>query len=122
MGLWFVSAGRLCKFYSSVVVTSITPAYYAPGDRTLEFIVIGIGLDNIPDDAVFVGSNVNADPLSYRNTQDPRDYGTIVERNSTSITFIAQQSDVASTAWYLGAILSADRSEVFWVNNTRPLP
>jgi hypothetical protein len=46
---------------------------------------------------------------------------TIESRTDNEITFAAGEA-AEHVPLYLGAILSADRSTVYWVNNTRPLP
>lgn len=45
----------------------------------------------------------------------------IESRTDNEIVFSAANA-VSHNASYIGAILSADRTEVFWMNETAPLP
>lgn len=72
-------------------------------------------------DAVGIYSDANDDPLKYRyQTLDLRT-GTIKEKTDTTLK-ISSNEIHGIIQIYLGAIVSADRSEVYWVNDTRPLP
>lgn len=45
----------------------------------------------------------------------------IEERSATAITFAAEEASDHS-ALSIGAIVSADRQTVYWINDTKPLP
>lgn len=68
-----------------------------------------------------VESQNNDTPLMYRQTEAAALIASVVERGDGYIRF-ANNLSSGRGACYLGAILSADRQTVYWVNNTRPLP
>ena len=62
----------------------------------------------------------NARPEQGRG-QDSRKF-TIVSRTETSLVFEIEEHPT-STPWaYLGCITNGDNTEVYWVNETNPLP
>ena len=82
----------------------------------------GSGFDLIPSDAVGVIALTNDAPLANINTE--RDDWLFDLTNKTSTDMVFDQKILAShdRATYLGAIVSADRQTVYWVNESRPLP
>lgn len=73
----------------------------------------------LPADAVAVPMSNNDNPLQYRTVSAAM---TIVERTDNEITFAVANEGQHSTAFSIGAILSNDREEVYWINTNRPLP
>ena len=102
-------------------MTEIRPSYYAAGDNSLEFELIGENFDLLPSDTVGVQMHSNDDPLA--NRYEPVDVNLmhIVERSSTRILVRAYRH-WEHIQCSIGALLSNDRSVVYWVNETRPLP
>lgn len=109
-------------FYSSVVVDNITPSYYAPGIPVGEFVIQGSDFSIIPDDAVFVVASNNNAQLYRRYTTNEFYYGVIGPHSDTEIRSAPAGYSSHNFPSYVGAILSADRSIVYWVNYSRPLP
>lgn len=85
------------------------------------FTLEGIGFDELPEDAIAVPMSNNDNPLENRNAVSGGTVMIIVERTATTITFSASLS-VNHGVISIGAILSRDRSDVYWQNNTRPIP
>lgn len=102
-------------------MTEITPTYYAEGTFTYEFTLEGAGFDALPSEAVAVPMTSNDDPLHYRNTGTLATVMTMTRISNTQVQFRAS-AEGGHPESSIGAILSHDRSEVFWVNNTNPLP
>lgn len=103
-------------------MTEITPTYYAANVEGREYTLRGFGFSSIPADAVGIIAYDNDQRFSFRNTTDPRLLFDITEVNEFDIVLQQRQEGAHSTDTYLGAILSADRSIVYWENTTRPLP
>lgn len=82
----------------------------------------GVNFDQIPSDAVGVMSEFNNDPLNRKDTTSPIYVLNIVEKTGNRMILRAGGSADHSTPFYLGAILSADRETIYWVNETKPLP
>lgn len=104
------------------MVEEISPAYYAEVTADYApFEIFGAGFDELPADAVGLLSVDNDKPLMYREISGSRYLQTIIEKSDTRMLM---QGFVAHTFSniYLGAILSADKSVVYWVNTSRPLP
>ena len=81
----------------------------------MQFIVTGSGFDSIPYDAVAVIATAG-NPLGERYTNDPWSLMHIVSKSDNSIEFSASASYNFSSPHILGAILSANRSIIYWVN------
>jgi hypothetical protein len=112
----------LAGFYAGVVVNSVSPTYYAPGIPFGDIVLRGLNFDLIPDTAVGVMSNKNEDPLYLRDTTDVSYLYNISQRSENEITMTTRAPYAHQLPFYLGAILSADRSTVYWMNESRPLP
>lgn len=104
------------------MVNEITPTYYAANVETKNFEMHGAGFSAIPDDAVAVWAIDNNNPLAYRNTTENVQTFHIEVIDDNTLVCIPDAQYTHSVAVYIGAILTADRSEVLWVNNTQPLP
>lgn len=105
------------------MVDEISPTFYAAGSSgLLPFELRGRGFLDIPPDAVGVWSDTNADPLVYRNSDLTYNRSVIVGKTDNTMTLQYPETHQATVARYLGAIVSADRETVYWVNDTRPLP
>lgn len=114
--------GRQAGFYSSVVVETISPAYYASVSGGLAPInYTGKNFDLIPDDAIILLSTRNEEPLMNINNSTAYNYENIVEKTD-SIMKSQFNSPHSRTKCYPGAIVSEDRKTIYWVNNTKPLP
>lgn len=109
-------------FYDRVVVTSISPDYYAANDPGDVYTIQGIRLDLIPDNAVGVLAGNNSRPEQFRYTEENYQKFVVESRSEGQITFKQQTSFAHSTDTYLGAIYSEDRSTRYWVNTRQPLP
>lgn len=75
----------------------------------------------IPNDALALLSDNNGSPLRYRYSEDPALHAPVVERGDGFIRF-DNNITVDQSACYLGAIVSANRSIIYWENDTEPLP
>lgn len=102
-------------------MTEVIPPYYASGRFVHRYTLVGNGFLYLPSDCVAVPSDLNANPLVTRYSVDPSVVMHIVERTNNSIVFEADAESV-HTACYIGAVLSNDREEVYWLNESRPLP
>lgn len=76
---------------------------------------------DLPADCVAIPSDRNNNPLASRYSEGPNVVMQMVERTQTRVRFTAQNA-TAHAACYIGAILSADRETIYWVNETNPLP
>lgn len=104
------------------MVESMSPDYYAANIPDDGFILTGLRLDRIPSDAIGIGAYSNDNPLGgIDSTQQKRLYH-IVEQSASSLVLANNDGGVHAQDCYLGAIVSADRSTVYWVNFTEPLP
>lgn len=122
MGLWSFLGSWLGKFYSGVVVESISPTYYASGIYKLEFEVIGSGFDNLPVGIMATPSRENDNPLMYLKTTSPGAFMDLTERSDTRLVFSAPESYNHTVELYLGCICSAGRDVIYFVNSSNPLP
>lgn len=84
--------------------------------------MLGAGFVAIPSDAVAVWAISNDAPLAYRDSQEIVQTFDVVVNSDNKLTCIPRAVYTHTVPLYVGAILSADRSEVLWVNETRPLP
>ena len=103
-------------------MTEITPTYYAYGEKNTKFVLKGRGFDNIPLDAIGIFANDNDKPLVSRYTHDNGLIYDMIIVSEDTLEFVNRSPISYHTANYLGAIISADRETIYWVNETRPLP
>lgn len=122
MGLWYFLGSWLGKFYSGVEVESIEPPFYAAGSGTYSFRFVGRGFDNIPNDAIFVISNQNENPLVFIERIEDGFWGNLTNKTNFEMTLESNAPLTHSTSIYVGGIVSADRQTIYWVNDSRPLP
>ena len=109
-------------FYAGVVVTEISPNYYAAFHQVTQFELTGDRFDILPEDAIGILSIDNENPLSARYNQSARNIFDIIDRTNETITLKVRKEESHDENNYLGAILSADRETIYWVNNSKPLP
>ena len=84
--------------------------------------LVGYGFLLLPNNAVGIISFSNDNPLQFRYTLSAyHTYSILVESDSRAILTFNDSSAVGSNS-YLGGIVSHDGSELYWVNNTKPLP
>lgn len=103
------------------MVEEINPTYYArTSEEPTNFEVLGLGFDEIPNDAVGLIGVSNDEPLRYKDVEGTRYLMAIVEKSDTRM--LLQTEPHVFSNIFLGAIISADRTMVYWVNTTRPLP
>lgn len=100
----------------------ISPNYYAPGEAVERYVLMGHNLELIPSDAIGLYARLNNAPLEYINTTDPEAIMDIEVRTDTTISVRPRLVSSHTINNYLGAIVSADRQTVYWVNDTEPLP
>lgn len=84
----------------------------------------GSGFDNIPTDAVGLFAYENTMPLAYINAPSGNSeyIFTIVNKSDSEMVMKCENGTAHSVDNYLGGIVTADRQEVIWVNETQPLP
>lgn len=102
------------------MVTEISPTYYAAGfESRRTFELIGTRFERVPDDAVAVMASSNDMQLEHIGEQR---YHLVLEEKSRDRMVFASTSGASMVAVYIGAILSSDLQEVYWLNETNPLP
>lgn len=85
----------------------------------MRFELTGEDLNLIPEDVIGIGAINNDEPLAYLQAGTAL---SVISRTESSIE-ISQGVTISHGApTYLGALVSSDRSIIYWVNNTRPLP
>lgn len=102
-------------------MTEIRPSYYAAGNYRYDFEILGGGFSALPLDVVGVPMISNDNPLQFRNDQSAEVVMRLAERSPNRIVMRAERAWNHTTAT-IGALLSSDRSIVYWVNDTNPLP
>lgn len=100
----------------------ITPPFYANEEIVSEYTLRGAGFSSIPEDAVGLYSSDNANPLERLNTDSQSLLFSVVVDDDTTLRAICMQPSKHYRDNYLGAIVSADRQHVYWVNDAEPLP
>lgn len=100
----------------------MSPTYYATGSYIMEPVLTGRGFSEIPDDAIGIGAKVNNNPLEYILTTNAVLLLQIAEKNDIMMRMTQDKQHGHRDPVYLGAIVSADRQTIYWVNNTQPLP
>lgn len=103
------------------MVSEVLPAYYAAGEYTYEFEILGRGFDSLPNDIVGVPMVSNDNPLQFRNATSGVSMMTIAERSNNRLVMRAA-TPYNHEAASIGALLSNDRTIVYWVNDTNPIP
>lgn len=109
-------------FSAGVVVYSIDPDYYASGSFAARFEVEASGVEYLPVGAIGVMSNNNDNPEMYAGTAHASQDCEILSIQGSRVVFGQDSSHNHSTKSYLGCIVSADRSQILWTNNSKPLP
>lgn len=104
------------------MVYSITPTYYAAEERVTQYVLQGRGFLDLPDNAVGVMSTNNDNPLMLRDNHGVNNNYRIVSKTREELVMEQIQMGTHDTPNYLGGILSEDRTTVYWVNETKPLP
>lgn len=103
-------------------MSEISPTYYAAGITVGDYELRGANFNQIPMDAVGVLASNNDLPLENRDVPQAILLFDIVSRTDTEMLMRQRTTISHGVDNYLGAILSADRQTVYWVNETRPLP
>lgn len=104
------------------MVDEISPTHYASGATVGEYVLSGVNFHYIPEDAVGIIAFDNDAPLANIDAQPAFWLFDIGEKTDTRMTMHQRETSTHGDANYLGAIVSADRQTVYWVNETRPLP
>lgn len=104
------------------MVAEINPNYYAGGVLNTGFNLMGSDFDVIPSDAVGLYARYNDNPLEFRYSLSPSLLYSITEKTNEAMSLESNNSETTHGKNYLGAIVSNDRSTIYWVNNTKPLP
>lgn len=81
----------------------------------------GSDFELLPDDVVGILSNHNEDPLEGRYWMNDNAYCSVVSKSENEIKLAAERSS-SHEELYLGAIVSKDRTIVYWQNDSAPLP
>lgn len=98
---------------------SISPTYYAGGIDPLTFVLTG-RFGSLPERVVGIRSSHNATPLEQLDkTDDAHTYDIAISGNSLVATL--RGTAHTNVPCYFSAIVSPDRSVIYWVNETRPL-
>lgn len=61
-------------------------------------------------------------PLQFVDSQNAGHLFNIVVNSNETATAVHQSGATPSLANFLGAIVSADRSVIYWINESKPLP
>lgn len=103
-------------------MTEVTPNYYASGRYAIGFDVVGYGFSSMEGDVVAVTARNNNEPLEYIN--HGVDNALVIEVQILSDNHLVVNGVVHdyNTPRFLGALVSMDRSLVYWENNTSPVP
>lgn len=88
----------------------------------MQFELRGKYFDLLPDDAVITLSSNNDLPQEYRYSTGTVNVAEIIEKSSTRLLVKTTYDSPYGSAKYVGAIVSNDRSVLYWENTTRPLP
>ena len=96
------------------MVTSVTPDRYASGEFERTYVVRGENLDLIPEEAVGIYTDEEANPLKFRyQATNPTYMFEQISREPNEI--VLQQGSVQhGYVNYLGGIVSRDGSVVYW--------
>lgn len=99
----------------------ISPSYYAAGSALRQVTLRGRHFDLIPDEAIGFVSSANDNPTVHLGSDEVRWLFSIISKTKTEMV-LRQDTSYSMAASYLGCIASADGSNVYWVNDTSPLP
>lgn len=88
----------------------------------MEFDLQGNYFNYVPDDAIAIISYENDNPLEYLDDTGLSHYLVLSDKTDNSMKATGNGSYSFPRNVYLGALVSADRSEIYWVNETKPLP
>lgn len=83
---------------------------------------MGHRFDLIPSDAVGVLSGLNRAPEAQRYSTSTSWTASVLVQDGSHLMVTQDAAHPHTTPVYLGAIVSNDRSVVYWVNNSQPLP
>lgn len=104
------------------MVDSVSPSYYAAYTTDEGFRLTGHRLDVIPSGAIGIAAYKNDNPLAGIDATSPLRLFHITEKSETSLMLVNDDGGSHAQDCYLGAIVSADRRVIYWVNEFRPLP
>lgn len=104
------------------MVETVSPDYYASNELVGDFELSGTGFDLLPDDAIGILADDNDNPLGYRYTTSAFNLFDVNVVNDNFTRLVVRGSSSHQLPTYLGAILSSDRSRIYWINDTKPLP
>lgn len=86
------------------------------------FDVVGGGFDQIPQDAIAILADRNTAPTEYKDSTLSAWSANLTIISPFEMEVTQAQAHTHSANFYLGAIVSADRQTIYWVNETQPLP
>ena len=104
------------------MVNTIEPTYYAQGQETGSFVLIGNNLDKIPAGAIGVYASRNNQPMQHRYDREDYHIWNITEQAPERLVLTPKVVYQLSNNIYLGGILSYDGETIYWQNDTSPLP
>lgn len=100
---------------------NVSPLYYASGERTGDYILVGSNFDLIPDSAVGLLAINNDLPLEFIDKTTDNFLFSVFEKTENRIVLRPNVSVTHSSDSFIGAIVSNDRRTVYWVNDSKPL-
>lgn len=87
-----------------------------------QYEVVGKNFNLLDDTVIGLYASENDNPLGYLNATR-EDLIFRVDEKSNNRMILKSRSPLSHrVASYLGCIVSADRSQIIWENNTQPLP
>ena len=103
-------------------MNNVSPNYYAGGEIVGDYELTGFGFSKIPQNAVGIFTDRFNDPTGYIDTVSDSFIYDIISKSNTQMILRQRRTDTHTLDNRLGCIVSADRSTIYWVNNTNPLP
>lgn len=100
----------------------MSPPYYAGGEPVARFELEGENLDLIPANSVGYLSKENDNPAQYIGSEYIYFIGDIIERSYERLVVEIRKVTTHAESFYLGVIANETTKEIYWENNTRPLP
>ena len=85
-------------------------------------LIEGYSFGQIEDGAIAVGSSDNENPLMFKDTENDRFVFDLTIVDGNNIVAVPRNAQAHQDSFYIGAIVSPDRSIVYWVNDMKPLP